>query len=176
MLVNSEAFLFWFLATVTVGSGLTVLMITNPIFSALALAMTMIGISALFVTLGAYFLAGVQLIVYAGAIMVLFLFVVMLLNLNAESEPHKSASIKFAAVISAGLFFVTLIASLKSGMPQTYILPEDNGIGYVQSVGKKLFTDFLLPFEVSSILFLSAMIGAVVMAKKEKHASGHSKS
>jgi NADH-quinone oxidoreductase subunit J len=92
----------------------------------------------------------------------------MLLNLNAETEPHKTSKLKFAAVIAGGVLFLTIIASLKAGIPVGYHLPAKSNIGLVEIVGQKLFTDFLLPFEVSSILFLSAMIGSVVLAKKEK--------
>lgn len=119
--------------------------------------------------LNAQFLAIVHIIVYAGAIMVLFLFVVMLLNLNAENEQHKINWVKFAAVISGGILFLTLIAAMRSTTLGTYALPATSDIGFVQNVGVKLFTDFVLPFEISSILFISAMIGAVVLAKKEKH-------
>lgn len=101
--------------------------------------------------------------------MVLFLFTVMLLNLNAETEPHKTNWVKFAAVIAGGMLFLTLTASLRTADLGTFSLPAKSEIGYVENVGTKLFTDFLLPFEISSILFMSAMIGAVVLAKKEKH-------
>lgn len=118
--------------------------------------------------LNAQFMAIVHIIVYAGAIMVLFLFTVMLLNLNKESEPHKRTYLKFAAILSAGVLFLTLLAAFKSTNLTPYQLPEVNEVGYIQNVGIKLFTDYLLPFEISSILFLSAMIGSVVLAKKEK--------
>ncbi|HJW29773.1 MAG TPA: NADH-quinone oxidoreductase subunit J, partial [Saprospiraceae bacterium] len=86
-----------------------------------------------------------------------------------ESEPHKSTRLKIAATIAAGMLFVTLIASIKSIRLGPFAFPPSSTDGLVQSVGQKLFTDYLLPFEVSSILFLSAMIGAVLLAKKEKH-------
>ena len=101
--------------------------------------------------------------------MVLFLFVVMLLNLNAETEPHKSPKLKLAAVISGGMLFLTLIAALKTVTPGEFTPPPASLNGMVTHVGQRLFTDYLLPFEISSILFLSAMVGAVVLAKKEKH-------
>ena len=99
--------------------------------------------------------------------MVLFLFVIMLLNLNAETEPHKPNLIKFAGVISAGLLLMVLVGSLK-GM-ETLKSPAmvDNNIGLVENLGKELFTKFMVPFEISSILFLSAMVGAVMLGKKE---------
>lgn len=140
-------------------------------YSVLALIVCFFTIAGHYVLLNAQFLAIVHIIVYAGAIMVLFLFVVMLLNLNAETEPHKSGKLKIAAVISGGLLFVILIASIRATNldPAAFALPAKNNQGFVQQVGQKLFTDYLLPFEISSILFLSAMIGSVVLAKKEKH-------
>lgn len=119
--------------------------------------------------LNAQFLAIIHLIVYAGAIMVLMLFTVMLLNLNKESEPHKSPLPKVAAIISGGLLLLVLLAAMHSGSLPGYISPDLTDTGYVQKVGMKIFTDFLLPFEMTSILFIAAMIGAVVLAKKEKH-------
>jgi NADH-quinone oxidoreductase subunit J len=122
-----------------------------------------------YIMLNAQFLAIVHVIVYAGAIMVLFLFVVMLLNLNKENEQLKNNWIKFAAVNSGGILFLTLIASMRSAELGSFSMPTKTEIGYVQSIGMKLFTDYVLPFELSSILFLSAMIGAVVLARKEKN-------
>jgi hypothetical protein len=87
---------------------------------------------------------------------------------QSENEQHKINWVKFAAVISGGILFLTLIAAMRSTTLGAYALPAPSDIGFVQNVGMKLFTDFALPFEVSSILFLSAMIGAVVLAKKEK--------
>lgn len=107
-----------------------------------------------------------------GAIMVLFLFVLMLMNLNKETEPMKSNLIKIIAVIAGGSLLVTLIGSFKQldalGV-STINKPE---IGLVENLGKVLFSDFLLPFEVSSILLLSAMVGAVLLAKKDKTDNG----
>lgn len=161
--------LFIALSLLTLISALTVVFTKNPMYSVLSLIFCFFTIAGHYVLLNAQFLAIVHIIVYAGAIMVLFLFVVMLLNLNSETEPHKSGKVKIAAVISAGILLLTLLAALKTGSTGTYIRPENTGSGMVQAVGIRLFTDYLLPFEISSILFLSAMIGAVVLAKKEKH-------
>ncbi len=161
--------IFFILSALTIVSALFVLFAKNPMYSVLSLIACFFTVAGHYVMLNAQFLAIVHLIVYAGAIMVLFLFVVMLLNLNTETEPHKTNKLKFAAVIAGGILFLTIVASLKAGLPSEFVLPAKSDIGYVEEVGKKLFTDFLLPFEVSSILFLSAMIGSVVLAKKEKH-------
>ncbi|MFA6259927.1 MAG: NADH-quinone oxidoreductase subunit J [Bacteroidia bacterium] len=160
--------IFLLLSLVTVVTALLVVFAKNPMYSVLSLIACFFTIAGHYILLSAQFLAIVHLIVYAGAIMVLFLFVVMLLNLNAESEPVKSNRLRIAAVISAGLLLLTFLAALKSTMPAVFASPLKADLGSVQQVGQLLFTDFLLPFEVSSILFLSAMIGAVVLAKKEK--------
>jgi NADH-quinone oxidoreductase subunit J len=162
-----DYFLFIILSALTCISALFVVMTKNPMYSVLALVFCLFTIAGHYIMLHAQFLAITHIIVYAGAIMVLFLFVVMLLNLNKENEKHKSSMLRIAASVSAGMLFLTLLASLRSAMPGPYALPEDTGIGLVEYVGRQLFTDYLLPFEVSSILFLSAMIGAVVLAKRE---------
>lgn len=159
---------FYLLSALTVLSALVVVFSKHPMYSVLSLIVCFFTIAGHYVMLHAQFLAITHIIVYAGAIMVLFLFVVMLLNLNKESEPHKSAKLRIAATLSAGMLFITLIASLRSTRLGSFHLPKDTGLGMVQQVGQKLFTDYLLPFEISSILFLSAMIGAVLLAKKEK--------
>ncbi len=164
-----SSYLFYILATLTLISALAVVFARNPMYSVLSLIVCFFTVAGHYVMLNAQFLAIVHLIVYAGAIMVLFLFVVMLLNLNADTEPHKPNLLKFAATITGGLLFVILIASMRATELGTYVRPAASEIGFVEQVGQKLFTDYLLPFEISSILFLSAMIGSVVLAKKEKH-------
>ncbi|MFI5221733.1 MAG: NADH-quinone oxidoreductase subunit J [Bacteroidia bacterium] len=162
-------YIFYFLSALTIISALYMVFSTKPMYSVLSLIVCFFTIAGHYVMLNAQFLAIVHIIVYAGAIMVLFLFTVMLLNLSHENEPHKSNWLKISSVIAGGLLFLVLIASLKTADPGTYSLPAQNGIGYVQQVGIKLFTDFLLPFEISSVLFMSAMVGAVLLAKKEKN-------
>jgi len=139
----------------------------NPIHSVLYLVLTLFTIAGHYILLNAQFLAAVHIIVYAGAIMVLFLFVIMLLNLNKESEKHKSNIVKGAAVIASGLLLVILVGALKS--TTTLPAPEmtSAGLGLVENLGKVLFKQFLLPFEIASLLFLSAMVGAVLLGKKD---------
>lgn len=161
-------YIFIILSLLTVLSALAVVFAKNPMYSVLSLIVCFFTVAGHYILLNAQFLAIVHVIVYAGAIMVLFLFVVMLLNLNAETEPHKSNKLKFAAVTTGGLLFIVLIAAMRTTELGTFSLPEKSSVGFVQQVGQKLFTDYLLPFEVSSVLFLSAMIGSVVLAKKEK--------
>lgn len=146
--------------------ALMVVFSKNPVHSVLYLVMAFFTIAGHYVLLNAQFLAAVHVIVYAGAIMVLFLFVIMLLNLNKETEPHKSPWLKFSAVIAAGLLLVVLVGSLKGA---TNIMATNNfdaNIGLIENLGKTLFQDFLLPFEISSILLLAAMVGAVLLGKK----------
>ena len=161
--------LFYSLSILTILSALIVVFSKNPMYSVLSLIVCFFTIAGHYIVLNAQFLAITHIIVYAGAIMVLFLFVVMLLNLNAETEPHKSPKLKLAAVISGGMLFLTLIAALKTVTPGEFTPPPASLNGMVTHVGQRLFADYLLPFEISSILFLSAMVGAVVLAKKEKH-------
>lgn len=161
--------LFYTLSSLTIISALVVVFSRHPMYSVLSLIFCFFTIAGHYILLNAEFLAITHVIVYAGAIMVLFLFVVMLLNLNAETEPHKSPRLRLAAVISGGMLFITLIAALKTTELTGYEPPPSSFNGTVEHVGQRLFTDYLLPFEISSILFLSAMIGAVALAKKERN-------
>ena len=160
-------YLFYFLAFLSVLSGLMVVLSKNPVHSVLYLVITFFAIAGQYILLNAQFLALVHIIVYAGAIMVLFLFVIMMLNLNKETEPHKNAWIKFAAIISAGLLFLVLLASLKGTANIAPAHAYNGNIGLIENLGQVLFKQFLLPFEVSSILFLTAMVGAVMLGKKQ---------
>jgi len=99
--------------------------------------------------------------------MVLFLFVIMFMNLNAESEPQKSKWMKFAAVLSGGSLMLILIAALKDNDGFISSMRGEGSIGLIKNLGKVLFTDYVVPFEISSILFLSAMVGAIVLGKKD---------
>jgi NADH-quinone oxidoreductase subunit J len=161
--------LFYFLSFVGVLSALMVVFSKNPVHSVLYLIITFFAIAGHYLLLNAQFLFVTHIIVYAGAIMVLFLYVIMLLNLNNETEPHKSTLLKIAASICGGMLMVLLVASLKGAehIKPASVLVKD--IGLVKSLGNVLFTEFLLPFEVCSILLLAAMVGAVMLAKSEKN-------
>jgi NADH-quinone oxidoreductase subunit J len=155
------------LAALSILSALFVVFSKNPIYSVLWLIVCFFSIAGHYVMLNAQFLAVVHIIVYAGAIMVLMLFTVMLLNLNKESEPHKSMLFKGAAIVTGGMMLLVLLAAMRSTELGPYAAPMASDVGFVQKVGMKLFTDFLLPFEMTAVLFLGAMVGAVVLAKKE---------
>ena len=120
------------------------------------------------VLLNAQFLAAVNIIVYAGAIMVLFLFVIMFLNLNKETEPHKPALAKFAAAIAGSSLLLILVAAMRNIQPAGYDPANfDSQIGMVDKLGMVLFRDYALPFELASILLLAAMVGSVMLGKRE---------
>jgi NADH-quinone oxidoreductase subunit J len=160
---------FWILTVIAIGCALGVILSRNPINSVLFLIATFFAISGHYLLLNAQFLAIVNIIVYAGAIMVLFLFVIMLMNLNADVEPQKGRLIQLAGVVSGGALLLVLLAALRTAKyPSLESTP--NGIGLIQNLGKVLFTQYVLPFEISSVLFLSAMIGAIVIGKKEDSA------
>ena len=164
--------LFYLISLLTIVFSLLVIFTKNPIYSVLYLIATFFTFTIHYVLLNAQFLAVVNFIVYMGAIMVLFLFVLMLMNLNEETEPMKSNLIKIIAIIAGGCLLVTIIGSFKSLGNSGVSNINKPEIGLVENLGKVLFSDFLLPFELSSILLLSAMVGAVLLAKKDKIENG----
>jgi NADH-quinone oxidoreductase subunit J len=141
----------------------------NPVHSVLYLVLTFFTIAGHYVLLNAQFLAAVHVIVYAGAIMVLFLFIIMMLNLNDDTEKHKSIWLKATATIASGALLVVLVGAVKGSAELKTTKIFDSKIGLIEELGKTLFTDFLLPFELSSILLLSAMVGAVMLGKKDSN-------
>jgi NADH-quinone oxidoreductase subunit J len=164
-----QEIVFYILSALSLSCAMGVIFSKSPINSILFLILTFFSISAHYIMMNAQFLGIVNIVVYAGAIMVLFLFVVMLMNLNGTTEPQKSSFAKIAAVISGSMLLVIIVAALKSSglaMPNNTITGETS-IGLVQNLGKVLFKDYVLPFEISSVLFLSAIIGAVTIGKKD---------
>ena len=158
--------LFWFLTIMAISCALGVILSRNPINSVLFLIATFFAVSGHYLLMNAQFLAIVNIIVYAGAIMVLFLFVIMLMNLNADTEPQKNRLVQFAGIISGGVLFLVVLAALSSST-RGFVEETSTDIGLIKNLGKTLFTQYVLPFEISSVLFLSAMIGAVVIGRKE---------
>jgi NADH-quinone oxidoreductase subunit J len=160
--------LFWFLSVLALFSAIMVVVSKNPVHSVLWLIAVFFAISGHYILLNAQFLAIVNLIVYAGAIMVLFLFVIMLMNLNADTEPQKNKWLKIAGVIAGGALLLVFVAALKNADLKNQVAEVTKGdIGLIHNLGIALFHDYVVPFEISSILFLSAMVGAVVIGKKE---------
>ena len=139
----------------------------NPIHSVIYLIGCFFAIAGHYLLLNAQFLAVVHIIVYAGAIMVLFLFTLMMMNLNEETEQHKPAIARIGAVIASGLLMLVLVAVLKRADSLPPAMEQDNNIGTIQNLGKVLLDEYLFPFEFASVLFLSAMIGAVLLVKRE---------
>jgi NADH-quinone oxidoreductase subunit J len=171
--MSTTAILFWFLSALALVSATMVLISKSPVHSILWLIMVFFAISGHYILLNAQFIAIVNLIVYAGAIMVLFLFVVMLMNLNSESEPKKNSRLRLAGTIAGtiagGCLMIIMIVVLRGSveMQQTTAMANQGNIGLIKTLGKVLFTDYVVPFEITSVLFLSAMVGAVVIGKKE---------
>ena len=159
-------YIFYFLSFLAILSALMVVISKNPIHSVLYLIITFFAIAGHYVLLNAQFLAAVHIIVYAGAIMVLFLYLIMMLNLNAEVEPNKSTLQKVAATIAGGILMIVMVGAFRNVAPETSVT-FGNQAGLIKNLGHTLFNDFALPFEVSSILFLAAMVGAVMLGKKE---------
>jgi NADH-quinone oxidoreductase subunit J len=159
--------LFWFLSAMALVAALMMITSKNPVYSVLWLIVVFFAISGHYILLNAQFLAIVNIIVYAGAIMVLFLFVIMLMNLNADNEPQKNKWLKIAGVIAGGsLMLVFIAAILQTEALKKQQVEMGGETGLIHLLGKVLFTDYVLPFEISSVLFLSAMVGAVVIGKK----------
>jgi NADH-quinone oxidoreductase subunit J len=160
--------MFWILSALAIGSALMVVFSKNPVYSVLFLIVTFFAISGHYILLNAQFLAIVNIIVYAGAIMVLFLFVVMLMNLNKQAEPQRNLKMIIVSVLSGGvLLLVIVFASRDLSTQNTTVALGTGSIGLIEKLGLKLFNEYVIPFEISSVLFLSAMVGAVVLGRKE---------
>ncbi len=157
---------FILLSLLAIGSAIMMLASKNPVNSILWLIVVFFAISGHYILLNAQFLAVVNIIVYAGAIMVLFLFVVMLMNLNAETEPAKNHRQQFIAIIAGGCLLLVLLAAFMTAKNQQAVMIGAGNAGLIKTLGKVLFKDYIVPFEISSVLFLSAMVGAVVIGKK----------
>jgi NADH-quinone oxidoreductase subunit J len=164
--------LFIIFGALAVGGALNLLFQRHPINSALSLVVVMMSLAVLYWSLGAEFLAAAQVIVYSGAIMVLFVFVIMLLNAGVEQETHGSSAaytvgIPGAAAIFCLLSFVFLSEGSKMGTANVggYL---DRGVDNIAEISQMLFTKLLLPFEVTSVLILVAILGAVVLARREQ--------
>jgi NADH-quinone oxidoreductase subunit J len=158
---------FYFIAFLSIFFSILVISAKNPVHSILYLILTFFTFTIHYILMNAQFLAIVNFIVYMGAILVLFLYTLMLINLNKESEPVKPFMVKIAAIFGGGILAVALISSLKSLGVSDPVVLKNPELGLVKNLGKVLFNEFLLPFEVSSVLLLSAMVGAVLLATKD---------
>lgn len=161
-------YLFFFLSVLALYGSVMVLLSKKPVHSVLYLTLTFFAIAGHYILLNAQFLAVVHVIVYAGAIMVLFLFTVMLLNLNKNERSPKPVWVKALAILSGFLLGLVLVAVFRGYDIRVAADPMLSQIGLVKNLGRVLYHDYLLPFEISSILFLTAMVGAVLLGKKEQ--------
>ncbi len=162
-----EALFFWIFAVGMIGGALAVVLNRNPVAAALSLAVTFLFLAALFVTLEAFFLAMVQIIVYAGAVMVLFLFIIMLLDIKEEARrPVPWGKVAFVAVIALVFsgFFHRVLSSLPHG--PSALEWNVNGMVGAKDIGRLLFSNYLLPFETVGVLLLVATVGVVILSRK----------
>ncbi len=169
-----ESLLFLIIGSITIVCALCVVFQKNPIYSAIFLIQTMVSLAVLYVLLHAQFIAAIQVMVYAGAIMVLFIFVIMLLNLSkadVEGERDNLLFQKSSAIILGFILLVMIgVVSVKTifqGTKGEYTPESISQIGNTQLIGKLLFTKFVFPFEIASILLFVAIIGAIILAKKQ---------
>ena len=160
-----EPVLFILFGAIAVCGAIMVVTRKHPMASALYLILTLFAVAALFVLRQAHFLAAVQVIVYAGAVVVLFVFVIMMINVPTSRLPvERATAVRFLGVIAAGLFILeSAVLARRFSMPKG----PAAGVGTVEAVGRALFTDYLLAFEVTSVLLLAAVIGAIALAKKK---------
>ncbi len=167
MMPIATPFFFYLLSGVAIITALLVITMRSPIHSALALIITLLSIAGLYMMLYAPFMAGVQIILYAGGIMVIFLFVIMLINLEQDAREEHFNKLWHVAVLSSialGALIVTAVLRVRNTLPaMPHTFPESMN---TQRIGTMLYKQYVLPFEVASLLLLVAIVGAVVMAKR----------
>ena len=165
-----ELFFFTLVALVAIVSGILVVTCRNPINSALSLILTFFCLATFYVMLDAPFMAAIQVIVYAGAIMVLIVFVIMLLSLRTETGSRYTHAVTIGSIIGV-LTLIEIVyfftRSELSGAKGNFGKELINRVGHTELIGRSMFTDFLLPFEITSLLLLVAIIGAVILSKRK---------
>ena len=163
----SHPFFFYTLSALMIASALGVILSPNPVYAVLMLVSTLFALSGLFILLGAYFVATIQVIIYAGAILVLFLFVVMLLDMAPETLLKiKGGTLRVTGLIF-GLFFLWQFLRAARAMTPFSTTAAPKVAGTTAAIGKQLFTTYALPFEAASGLLLVGIIGAIVLARKK---------
>jgi len=161
-----DQFIFWVAAIVAIIAAVRVVALKNPIISVLHLIVTLVALAVLFLQLSAEFIAALQIIVYAGAIMVLFLFIVMLLNLRKDEFGRDQLPwLRFLGTLAGAAFLAELISVIGGGRVRA--APLTPGFGSVRSIGKALFGEYLFPFELTSLLLVAAVLAAVVVARRK---------
>ncbi len=160
---------FLYFAAIIVVTGILVVSLRNPVYSALSLLILFFHVAGLYVTLHAEFLAAVQVIVYAGAILVLYLFVVMLLNLKREDRYHSQLPIGGLLGLTLLTEALLLVASRRGSASEPAATAEAaaEAVGNTETIGEVLYSTYLFPFEVASLILLVAMIGAIILAKRD---------
>lgn len=162
-----EQIIFFIIAFLAVASAFFFVFGKSPIYSILSLIVTFFSIAALYILLNAQFLGIVQIIVYAGAIMVLFLYILMMLNLNKGDESKKQNVMKFIGVFTAGLLLIGILGAFRGIKMGTALSDVDSSVGLTKNLGKLLFNEYVLPFELASILILAGIVGSVLIGKKD---------
>lgn len=163
-----EQIIFFIVAFIALASAFFFVFSRNPMYALLSLIVTMFSIAGLYVLLNAQFLGIVQVIVYAGAIMVLFLYILMMLNLNKGDESKKQNVLKFIGVFAGGILLVGMLGAFK-GVRQGIVAVDgiDHSVGLTKNLGRLLFNEYVLPFELASILILAGIVGSVLIGKRD---------
>ena len=162
-----EQIIFYFVAAIALLSAGYFVFAKNPLYAILSLIVTFFSIAGMYVLLNAQFLGVIQIIVYAGAIMVLFLYILMMLNLNKEDESKKQNINKFVGVLAAGILLVGILGAYKGLTGKEVAGNVDFGVGLTKNLGLLLFNEYVLPFEFASVLILAGIVGAVLIGKRD---------
>lgn len=163
-----DQILFFIVAFLAIASAVYFVFAKNPMYAILSLIVTMFSIAGMYILLNAQFLGIVQIIVYTGAIMVLFLYILMMLNLNKEDESKKDNLPKFIGIFSVCILFVGMLGAYKGLSGNTVAESNiDHSVGLTKNLGRLLFNEYVLPFELASILILAGIVGAVLIGKKD---------
>lgn len=163
-----ELILFYLVSAIALGSASFFVFAKNPLYAILSLIVTFFSIAGLYILLNAQFLGIVQIIVYAGAIMVLFLYILMMLNLNKEDESRKHNYNKFIGIFAAGILFIGVLGAYR-GLSGNAVAADgiDHSVGLTKNLGRLLFNEYVLPFELASILILAGIVGSVLIGKRD---------
>lgn len=164
--------LFWLFSILAIAGAIGLVFNRNPVYAALSLIINFFSIAALYLSLQAEFLAVIQIMVYAGAIMVLFLFVIMLLNLkNEEMELRFDARRGVALILGVAFIAEMAVVFRTFANPEQYQLAPDFTYGKVEAIGRALMTEYLFPFEMISVVLIAALVGAIMVARKHTYHS-----
>lgn len=162
-----EQFLFFLMGGLALASAVYFVAAKNPLYAVLSLIVTFFSIAGLYILMNAQFLGIVQIIVYAGAIMVLFLYILMMLNLKKEDESRKQNVNKFIGIFAAGILFIGMLGAYRGLSGNSVYQGAESGVGLTKNLGKLLFNEYVLPFELASILILAGIVGAVLVGKRD---------